>query len=126
MYLSCLLFNRSKRPENFEVPGAHALEDPFAVQALGGPVEASEDPGTHTVEDPIAVPDLGGPVEASGDTGAHALEDPLDVPTVEGPVDASEDPLVTSELDATGLVPLHASDTTVISFGALLSGSTIV
>ena len=72
--MSCLLFNRSKRPENFEVPGAHGLEDLCAVEALGGPVE-----------DPV-----------------------------------------TPELDASGLVSLHALDTTGITFGAFFIGSTSV
>jgi hypothetical protein len=39
-FLSCLLFNRTYRSAKLEV-GAHALDDPFALLALKGPVEAS-------------------------------------------------------------------------------------
>ena len=45
--------------------------------------------------------------------------DPFAVLALGGPVEASEDPVVSQELSATGLLLL---DTTGISFGAFLSG----
>ena len=74
---------------------SQALVNPFAVLALGGPVDASEDPGAHAPEDPFAVLAQVGLVKASEDPGAHALEDPFAVPALGGLVDASEDPVVT-------------------------------